>query len=128
MSTWKPYFGTNKEVFDKGLSAIREVLSITLKGKQTCRGRVSQKTTIRWTKIHIWPDTRIAIARLNHTPLEPGQWLARHIIERAQQLDEREVAVEIYCIPGHMCVKRNEQANKEAKTAAETRGVQECPE
>lgn len=64
---WTTYLGTNKEGFNTELYFLGEVLNISLKGRQTGWGRVSQETANRWTKSHIWANSRAAIAQLQHT-------------------------------------------------------------
>lgn len=79
--------GTNKEVFNTELYAIREGPRIALKGGHTGRGGVSQETTTKWRKIYILEDLRAAIARLQNTATALCQWRARQLITIAQQLE-----------------------------------------
>lgn len=51
--TWETYFGTNKEVFDAELYILGKRLSIALNSGQTGRRKSSQRTTTKFTKIHI---------------------------------------------------------------------------
>lgn len=126
--TWKTYLGTNKEVFGAELYAIGEALGIALRDGKIGRGSSSQSPTTRWTKIHIWADSQAAIKRLQHTAPGAGQWLARRIIARTQQLKERDTTVEIHWVPGQKGVEGNERADEAAKAAAEAVGVRRCPE
>lgn len=87
---------TNKEVLNVKLYVISKALGIARRRNQTGRRRALQEASIRWTKIHIWTDSRAAIARLQHTTPGSGQRLARCIITREEKMKERGVEVEIH--------------------------------
>lgn len=66
--------------------------------------------------------------RMQHTSSGRGQLLARRIVNRTQQLMERQTAVEIDWVSGHMGVKENQRVDMVAKEAAERTVTRECPE
>lgn len=72
------------------LHSIAEKLEIILEEGQNGRERSFQKAIPRWTKVHVWTDSQVPIARLKHKALGPEQWLARRIIVRAQHLAGQE--------------------------------------
>lgn len=83
-------------MFDANLYAKAETLTIALRGEQTGQERSSQETAMRWTNVHIWADSKVTMAWLQHTAPGPGKWLARRIITTAPQLAEQGVKVEIH--------------------------------
>lgn len=99
-----------------------------MRGRETGRGRASLETTARWTKIHIWKNSRKAMIRLQKTAPGPGQWLARPMITRAKQLKEWGVAVEVNLVPGHMSVEGNEKTSKAPRMVVEKRESDRCCE
>lgn len=96
-------------------------------GRMECEAHRQQIEQI-WTRIHIWVDSKEAIKRLQYTNLGLGQWLARCIIKRAEQLRQRGTAVEIHLILGHIDIEENRKLDKAAKEAAEKAGIQGYPE
>lgn len=119
---------TNKEILDAELYAIGDRLAIALHGAQTGRKTSRQLKHPLWTKINIWADSQVAIRRLQHMDPGPGQWLARYINGRAQQLMEYTTEVEIYWVPEPISVEWNRKANKAAKESAERACTRRCPE
>lgn len=110
--------GTNKEVFDAELSAIAEALEVTVRGEPGARERVAQEVTLPWTKVQMRTDSQAAIACLQHTALESGQWLSRLVIARAQRLANREKEVDVHWVPGHVGVKGYKRGDRTVKVAA----------
>lgn len=66
--------------------------------------------------------------RLQYMNYSPGQWLARCIIRRAQQLTERRTVVKVQWVLGYMDIKGNERSDEMAKDATERPGIRRCPE
>lgn len=63
------------------------------------------------------------IASLQDTATGPGQWLARDIIARVQQLLQRGKAVEIYWVPGYRGIQGNKREDEVATMLAKERGI-----
>lgn len=93
---WKINFYTKKELFDAELYTMEEAVEITQQRARMVRNASRQQRDLLWTKIYTKADTLTAIRRLQHTNPGPGQWLAKYIIGRAQQLKERGTEMEIH--------------------------------
>lgn len=126
--TRKIYLVSNKEEFDPELYAMGEVLEIALKTGRTGRGNNIQQMEPPRTKVRICADSQEVIKRLQHMDPGPGQWLARSIIKRAQQLAKLRTTVEVHSVPGHIGIEEKERADEVAKEVAEKADTQTCPE
>lgn len=63
-------------------------------------------------------DSKSAIARIINLEPGTGQWLALRIREHTQQLQKYVISTIIHCVPCHVNIKGNEQADQAAKEAA----------
>ncbi|POS82110.1 hypothetical protein EPUL_005018, partial [Erysiphe pulchra] len=72
----KRHLDRNKGVFDAELYGIDQTLSIELKAglpraRQSSRATIQRRSQIK--KVHVWLDSRAAIARIQHLAPGPGQ-------------------------------------------------------
>ena len=75
---------------------------------------------------YIWLDSLAAISRIQDLRPRAGQWLARRIYDKVNELQSHKVKVCIHWIPGHTGIKGNEMADMYAKEAAAW--SRKCPE
>lgn len=70
--TQRTCLGTNTEVFDAKQYAIGEAVEIALQNRPKGREVGRHQSELRWTRVHIWVDSRAAIKRLQSTDPGPG--------------------------------------------------------
>ena len=100
------FLGTNKEVFDAEVYAIREAVDLL-----DARGETGQSYAI-------FSDSQAAIFRVLHEECGPAQALARATIEASRRLRARGNDVTIRWTPSHQGVPGNERADTGARAAA----------
>ena len=108
---WKEegiFLGTNKEVFDAEVYAIREAARLLDE-----RGETGQSYTV-------FSDSQSAIYRILHEQCGPSQALARAAIDSSRRLRARN-NITVRRTPSHHGVAGNERADSLAKAAASRR-------
>ena len=103
------YLGNNKEVFDAEVWAICRAL-------ETLNSRNEENTSYT-----VFSDAQAAISRVLHDQVGPGQTLAIRAITTATSILERGNTIALRWTPSHMSAEGNEQADEEARRAAEER-------
>lgn len=126
--TRKIYLGTNKEVSDTELYTIGEIKGIAMKNGQVGRETGRQQSKSHRTRIHTWANFQAAFKSLQDRAPCPGQWLAKHINGKAQQLVEHGTAVEIHLMSDQKGVEGNKRADEAAKEAVEIVSIERCLE
>ena len=100
------FLGTNKEVFDAEVYAIREAIRLLDE-----RGEAGQSYTV-------FSDSQAAIYRVLHEECGPTQALARTAIDSSYRLRARSSDITVRWTPSHQGVAGNERADALARAAA----------
>jgi len=113
----KTHMGFNQEAFDAECAALARALEVTAK-----RRLVPERVTV-------FTDAQAAIARIRSDEPGPGQQYALKARESIAQLRRARpgIQIEIWWCPAHKGIAGNEEADKEARLAAEEpdrRGVE----